>query len=573
MNEPTTHRDELAPLVARMLESGLTDAEHQRLSQMLRRSPRCVREYVEQVMMTDALQWELSSMSQQAQPLTLTEPSHRPRRAPHPPRFARAAMAAVVAVAASLLIALMAWQTTATPAPRVAGVVLNTDHALWADPDQAVRPMSPLLEGQVIELEAGQVRLGSLGGGGITLTGPCRLTVTAADRATLDYGSIAVHIPDNAQSITVQTPGLSVHDVGTTYGLVAEPDGRLAVHVLEGQVMVGPPDRTPGDADVQFTRVAASEARLFDRDGRIVRAITLDTARFANAPSAGELRWLAQWAHRLGDEPDAWNQALSQAVRDAETGLDQTLTARTNNPVVTYDFEYTADDKPLTGRALLQAAGDMQWNVTDAVSVRKLPAPLQFGVHHAGPAALTVEGRGESEKSLANRLAIRLPSVIREPTYISLLIRTRGLDDDDFAGFWLGRNPSFKDAHHRTVNFGIHENRYFIRTGLDNVNSFARQPERSAEPTHLMVVALEPPFGALGGRLSLWVDPEAADQTMPDAQMHVPADNWPTNMRWLGLRMGQHTEPTDRVWIDRLRISNDWPSVFKSTQPTAQEAP
>ena len=52
----------------------------------------------------------------------------------------------------------------------------------------------------------------------------------------LHYGNVAARVPPAAMSFTIKTPKVQVVDFGTEFGVHAEKDGQVDVHVFQGQV-------------------------------------------------------------------------------------------------------------------------------------------------------------------------------------------------------------------------------------------------------------------------------------------------------------------------------------------------
>ena len=137
------------------------------------------------------------------------------------------------AVSASLLLALVGWWLV-----RPGANIVATDGALWKD--GRTRDVGAAVGSDWLELDEGEVRLAFRSGAMTTIRGPARFRALAANRGELAYGNASAHVPELAHGFTFETQSASIVDLGTGYRLQAEQQGRVDVHVTDGQVQIVP---------------------------------------------------------------------------------------------------------------------------------------------------------------------------------------------------------------------------------------------------------------------------------------------------------------------------------------------
>lgn len=185
------------------------------------------------------------------------------------------AAAAVLLVSAVVLWLKMLPQSPATFAEfRIApGSAFTLTHT--GDDDAPIGNM--LIEGSRLRLTRGTME-GLLGSGvRCVIEAPCDLSFLAEDRISIAEGVAWFGVPPEAIGFTVETPQLTVVDLGTEFGVVALAGGRHEVHVIKGSVEIT--SRQSGEAK-QILRVG--EARRVDARGKL-REATFAADRFTTA--------------------------------------------------------------------------------------------------------------------------------------------------------------------------------------------------------------------------------------------------------------------------------------------------
>lgn len=105
---------------------------------------------------------------------------------------------------------------------------------------QAPAPELVLFEGDRFELESGEARLSMAGGANILVAAPASIVATSANHIQLLEGMLTARLPQWATGFMVDTPAMSVTDLGTTFSISAESNDAAEARVLEGLITVRP---------------------------------------------------------------------------------------------------------------------------------------------------------------------------------------------------------------------------------------------------------------------------------------------------------------------------------------------
>jgi FecR protein len=145
--------------------------------------------------------------------------------------------------------------------------ITATRNCLWRSPTEGAGFGSTLYSGQQLCLAAGLVEVTFNDGAQVVLEGPATFDLRSKGQAELQEGRIAAVVPERARGFEVSTAGLSVVDLGTEFGMVAERGGETEVHVFRGQVM----------------------AHLLDEKGQQLKTVELNTAEAARITPASSM--------------------------------------------------------------------------------------------------------------------------------------------------------------------------------------------------------------------------------------------------------------------------------------------
>ncbi|MCF6312257.1 MAG: FecR family protein [Verrucomicrobiales bacterium] len=89
-----------------------------------------------------------------------------------------------------------------------------------------------------IHLLSGVARLDFANGVRVTLEGPTDFELIAVDEMRLHAGNLAAHVPPEGIGFLVHTEQAEVVDLGTTFGITVDANGKTEVAVFEGKVEV-----------------------------------------------------------------------------------------------------------------------------------------------------------------------------------------------------------------------------------------------------------------------------------------------------------------------------------------------
>ncbi|MBI1372178.1 MAG: hypothetical protein GC159_05380 [Phycisphaera sp.] len=261
---PRNADPELRALVDAAIDGSISDADHDRLAELLDADEDAREYYTDMAQMHAALLWEHA------------EPLEQPADAPHARVYAadedgayagphattepvatlrpmlRWAIAAGVAIVAGLMTAMLlphggTHGTTPGGAPQIArgvndgrpiAVLADAEGAVWAE-DSVVDPQAGIgqsLAAGTLRLKSGAAQVVFNNGAVVRMSGPTQLVMSGPDRCRLTGGRMVVRVPHRAKGFVVDAPNLVVTDLGTAFGVTVDERGAAEVHVFEGHV-------------------------------------------------------------------------------------------------------------------------------------------------------------------------------------------------------------------------------------------------------------------------------------------------------------------------------------------------
>jgi hypothetical protein len=167
-----------------------------------------------------------------AEQAVITETDLRGRRKRHF-RWSLAAAAAVLALIAVPLHLMFARNAPPTVTLRLSpGSVLDVSHAMA----KMESPADTLMPGSRAKLDQGTFELTFASGVRAIVRGPADLTLHDRGNLFMQTGTAWFHVPAECAGFKVQTPGMTVTDLGTEFGMRTRPDSLDEVHVFRGKV-------------------------------------------------------------------------------------------------------------------------------------------------------------------------------------------------------------------------------------------------------------------------------------------------------------------------------------------------
>ena len=110
-----------------------------------------------------------------------------------------------------------------------------SENCQWAADCSPIQLGQSLTSGMVLKLLSGVAYLRYADGALVVMNGPVQFTIEEHG-GYLHYGNVAARIPPAAVSFTIKTSKVQVVDFGTEFGVHAEKDGQVDVHVFQGLV-------------------------------------------------------------------------------------------------------------------------------------------------------------------------------------------------------------------------------------------------------------------------------------------------------------------------------------------------
>ncbi|MBI1368372.1 MAG: hypothetical protein GC162_06925 [Planctomycetes bacterium] len=235
------------------------------LNDLLRREPAARMFYLAYLDLHAQMRWDARGANETLPPMTFTnEPK---RRIAWPSRFAAAAL-----ILLSLILGVNFYFTQSPAAP---AVLIAASNARFVGP-AADLPVGAALAAGPLELSQGLAQIRFADGAEMLLEGPSRIELVRADRAALHFGRAVTRVPPAAVGFTVDTPRLTVVDLGTEFGLDVGANGASQVQVFEGQVIA----HTRTAAAVEHRLSAGQALEADDTAPQALRPVAFDADRF-----------------------------------------------------------------------------------------------------------------------------------------------------------------------------------------------------------------------------------------------------------------------------------------------------
>jgi hypothetical protein len=326
-------RLELQRLLSVLCDAELSDAQQDRLEELLEADAESRRLYLEYVDMHARLLLHPDLRDVRPLPSAEGSPSvspldpipdenwHGPSEGPlsrsgggrgEAPQVFRYMLVAVVTLAASLLVQ-FSWPparphgggTAAPPAsdpvqsapPASVATLTQLADCVWEDPAWAPRVGSRIPPGR-LRLRAGIARVRIDSGPDLVVEGPADLRLESGTAATVARGKVVILADETAAPFELHTPSSTLVDLGTEYAVAVGPEGE-EVHVFAGEVQRTPRTTAGG---VEPEHLAEGEARRYGRSpdsrgestkfdpGRFVRQLS-DPGQPPPDPMAGLLAY------------------------------------------------------------------------------------------------------------------------------------------------------------------------------------------------------------------------------------------------------------------------------------------
>lgn len=576
MNQPNDAiRKELEALTCRLLDKQLTTDEDARLTEILNTYPDLIEDYTNQIHLDSLLSASLyesvpeginvvdqENLSHENQTTVLGIPATEP---PVSRRFSFLSRG-IALVMVVLLVSAAVWLNQKVPPrqenqiasrPDYVGMLLDTEDAVWGhdDLEEDIPYGTQFKTGQSLWLKSGIARIHFQSGAGVVLEGPAKIEFRSPLNALLHHGKLAAYVPDEAQGFSVDTSKIRIVDLGTRFGTVVDRSGEAEVHVFEGEVDVKPVT----SANKKLANLKASQALRFSNGTVQAAEISVTPAKFADVPTLEQLV-----AAKSGNYPPQETIHFENHQPLNQISLIKENSALPTGILVGEDFEY-----PST--SLYQQNGGIGfdhegWWVDQNFTRLMVPEKrMQWGGLDGGPIILEARGRHHAYPSLAHRMARKLETPLKDDFYFSVLVQYHGLDGDDFFGLWFDDSKGrLGNSHSLVPSVGFKEGQFFARFTVKDEILFQEPVDHE---TFLLVGHLARKNAPHFNHLEFWVNPVGDRVETPDVVVNLPKEGkLLKSINALGMRIGQYTEVTDSLFLDRLVIGDSYEAV---TQPAA----
>jgi hypothetical protein len=168
---------------------------------------------------------------------------------------------------------------TSTPEQAAVARLTGSQDAVWSG--ETPRIGEALQPGQTLELYRGFAQVTTALGAQAMLQGPCTIELTDSDNGLrLTSGSLLAYVPPSAVGFEVRTRNASIVDLGTRFGVAADPGGKTVLEVFTGEISVAP--ITVGQIEPASIMIAGQSALVHDGNVALKPdSPDPDTSRFA----------------------------------------------------------------------------------------------------------------------------------------------------------------------------------------------------------------------------------------------------------------------------------------------------
>ena len=178
----------------------------------------------------------------------------------------------------------------------------GSENCQWAADSIPAQLGQVLSAGMDLKLLSGVAYLRYADGALVVMNGPVDFTIEEHG-GYLHYGNVAARVPPTAMSFTIKTPKVQVVDFGTEFGVHAEKDGQVDVHVFQGQVQAW---QVRGDGTIDRRYPLASQMAMRIPSGNQPNLYFMANRQSfpafeSSEYTAGFQRWNAYKSELIGD--------------------------------------------------------------------------------------------------------------------------------------------------------------------------------------------------------------------------------------------------------------------------------
>ncbi|MEM7010365.1 MAG: LamG-like jellyroll fold domain-containing protein [Verrucomicrobiota bacterium] len=209
-----------------------------------------------------------------------------------------------------------------------------------ADWDRPIGRGSALPPGKYA-LKRGLAQIDFFGGATVSIAGPAEIELVGAEEAILHSGKIRANVPPAARGFEIRAADVLVEDLGTSFGLEVNVEGRSGLVVFDGEVRTHARDRQ--------TRLLKTGDAVSLHEGIAARTNASELSGFPNLSDI-----IAGSGEAVDDRYAIWKAASELRQRDSRL-------------IAYYDFEgLEAASRRLENRALQADASELDGGIVGA---------------------------------------------------------------------------------------------------------------------------------------------------------------------------------------------------------------
>ena len=214
------------------LEEGVLDeTQCAALAAMLEQSPAARRAYLEYFQQSAVLRMEAAKLRERGL-LPFVGLAVQTQQAVRRSLLAAAALVALGAIIAALVV------VTRAPVRLTAAVTADTRWSIdGVDQGTDDRTVS-VVEGGTVKMRSGTLRLELESGDLMVVQGPAEVSFPSVHRPQLRHGWLWIDAQGSAGPFQIETPTLTVRDIGTRFGVRVTDDGGVETHLVSGRIEV-----------------------------------------------------------------------------------------------------------------------------------------------------------------------------------------------------------------------------------------------------------------------------------------------------------------------------------------------
>lgn len=226
------------------------------------------------------------------------EPAAEPVRRTAASRLDRQKAALWVLVASMAALVIFFASVKFLPEREPVAFVAEAIEPRWQNGDEGLKIQDLLYNTDVPRiLRSGLIEVEFYSGARAVIEGPAEFVCKSDNMLSLSYGRVYARVPDYASGFTVLANGMRIVDLGTEFGVLANVDCSVELHVTKGRTSL-----VTGRGEQDVYSVQAGQARRVRDGGATVEEIALKEVHFAQRiDTKTQMVWKGQRTLNLAD--------------------------------------------------------------------------------------------------------------------------------------------------------------------------------------------------------------------------------------------------------------------------------